>query len=73
MKKELTYSEAYAQLEKLVGQLEEGDIKLDILTTKVKQANELIRICETQLRSIDNEVKEATMTTPTKLRKKNGR
>lgn len=70
MKKELTYSEAFAELEKLVGQLEEGDIQLDKLTTKVKQANELIRICEAQLRSIDNEVKEATMTTPTKLRKK---
>jgi exodeoxyribonuclease VII small subunit len=73
MKKELTYSEAFAELEKLVGQLEEGDIQLDKLTTKVKQANDLIRICEAQLRSIDNEVKVATMTTPTKLRKKNGR
>lgn len=73
MKKELTYSAAFAELEKLVGQLEEGDIQLDKLTTKVKQANDLIRICEAQLRSIDNEVKEATMSTPTKLRKKNGR
>jgi len=56
MKKELTYSEAFAKLEKLIEQLEDGDIQLEKLTEKVKQANELIAICETKLRNIDNEI-----------------
>ena len=60
MKKELTYSDAFAKLEELVAQLEEGDIQLDKLTAKVKQANELIAICEGKLRTIEGEVKEAT-------------
>jgi exodeoxyribonuclease VII small subunit len=41
MKKELTYKAAYAQLEILVDQLEEGSIDLEQLATKIKQANEL--------------------------------
>jgi exodeoxyribonuclease VII small subunit len=60
MAKELSYNEAFLKLEELVAQLEEGDIQLDQLTTKVKQANELIAVCETKLRSIENDVKEAT-------------
>jgi len=56
MGKELRYSDAYAKLEELVEQLEDGNIPLDKLTAKVKQANELITICETKLRSIEKEV-----------------
>jgi exodeoxyribonuclease VII small subunit len=62
MKKELTYNEAYAKLEKLVEQLEEGEIPLEELTQKVKQANELIAICENKLRSINNSIDEETKT-----------
>ena len=60
MKKELTYSEAFEKLKKLVEQLEEGDIQLEQLTEKAKQVNELILICETKLRSIDEEINDAT-------------
>jgi exodeoxyribonuclease VII small subunit len=60
MKKELTYSEAFAKLEELVQELEDGNIQLDMLTEKVKQANELIGICEIKLRNVENGVKEAT-------------
>ncbi len=59
MGKKLTYSEAYAKLGKLVERLEEGDFQLDKLSAIVKEANELIAICEAKLRSIDKEVKEA--------------
>jgi exodeoxyribonuclease VII small subunit len=62
MKKELTYSEAFEKLKKLVEQLEEGDIQLEQLTAKVKQVNELIAICEIKLRGIDDEVKEEIKT-----------
>jgi exodeoxyribonuclease VII small subunit len=55
MKKELTYKAAYTQLEILVGQLEEGSIDLEQLATKIKQANELIEICNKKLRAIEDE------------------
>jgi len=60
MKTELTYSEAYSKLEDLVEQLEDGGIQLDQLAEKVKQANELIAICENKLRTIEREVKDAS-------------
>jgi exodeoxyribonuclease VII small subunit len=72
MKTDLTYSDAYAKLEELVGQLEEGNIPLDELSLKVKQANELISICENKLRNIQTEVNE-TIKGVTKGQKKEGR
>jgi exodeoxyribonuclease VII small subunit len=71
MKTDLTYSDAYAKLEELVGQLEEGNIPLDELSIKVKQANELISICENKLRNIHAEVNEA-ISGVTKGQKKEG-
>ncbi len=60
MKKETTYSEAFSQLEELVDQLEDGNIQLEELATKVKQANELIAICESKLRKIEGDIKDVT-------------
>ena len=54
--KTLTYNEAYAELEKLVHQLEDDSIQLDTLAEKVVRAKELIAICETKLRTIEGEV-----------------
>lgn len=70
MKNDLTYSDAFSKLEDLVEQLEEGNIPLDKLSTKVKQANELIAICETKLRNIHLEIKDATKTATTRPRGK---
>lgn len=72
MKNELTYSEAFIKLEGIVEQLEEGDIQLDQLSMKVKQANELIAICEIKLRTIETDIKDATKTLTTEPSKKNG-
>ncbi len=59
MKSNLTYSEAYVKLEELVEQLEDGNIPLDKLSAKVKQANELVTICESKLRQIQTEIDAA--------------
>lgn len=59
MKNELNYIDAYQKLEELLEQLEDGTIPLDELTATVKQANELIAICEKKLRCIESEVDEA--------------
>lgn len=56
MENELTYSQAYEKLEQVVEQLEDGNIPLDTLAEKVKQANQLIGICETALRKIEKAV-----------------
>ncbi len=71
MKKELTYSDAYAKLEELVEQIERDTIQLDTLAEKVKEANELIKFCETKLRSIEKDVAEAVDLKPKVSRKKN--
>ena len=60
MKTELTYNEAFVELEKLVEQIEDDTIQLDTLAEKVKLANEYIKLCEVKLRVIEEQVKAAT-------------
>ena len=65
----MTYSASFEKLEELVEQLEQGDIQLDQLTSKVKMANELIAVCEAKLRKIEKEVNEAIKTTKDKQKR----
>ncbi len=52
METKLTFDNAFANLEKLVEQIEDENIQLDTLAEKVKEANALIKYCETRLRVI---------------------
>jgi exodeoxyribonuclease VII small subunit len=61
MKTKLTFDKAFSQLEKLVEQVENEDIQLDDLAEKVKEANELIKYCETKLRSIAADIDRETL------------
>ena len=72
MKNDLNYDEAFKKLEQLIGELEDGDIPLDKLSTKMKQANELIKICEGKLTAIETDVIETIKTTVV-VKKKNNR
>ena len=56
MKNNLTFDKAYIDLTKLVDQIEDDKIQVDTLTEKVKEASELIRFCETKLRTIEDEI-----------------
>jgi exodeoxyribonuclease VII small subunit len=56
MKRKLSFDKAFSELEKLVGDIEDEDIQLDMLAEKVKQANELIKYCETKLRVIIEDI-----------------
>jgi exodeoxyribonuclease VII small subunit len=56
----MTYNEAFNALEILVEEIETDEIQLDTLAEKVKQANELIKFCETKLRKIDGDIKKVT-------------
>lgn len=68
MKSKQTYNEAYTKLEELVAQLEDGNIPLDKLAEKVKQANAWILVCEDKLRQIETDIRE--MEVPEKGKKK---
>jgi len=58
MESNLNYTEALSKLEEIVEQIEDDSIMLDTLTEKVAQANELIKYCETKLRTIEGDVRD---------------
>ncbi|HRG22814.1 MAG TPA: exodeoxyribonuclease VII small subunit [Chitinophagaceae bacterium] len=60
MKSDLNYNEAYIKLQDLVEQLEDGNIPLDKLAAKVKQANELLAVCENKLRQLEADIEVAS-------------
>lgn len=41
-KKKETYSEAMARLEKIVGQIDNNELEIDVLAEKIKEANGII-------------------------------
>lgn len=60
MKSNLTFDKAFDELTKLVEQIEDNKIQVDTLAEKVKEANELIKFCETKLRKIEKKIDAAT-------------
>lgn len=57
-KKESTYTESYEELKKILAGLEEGEIDVDDLSSKVKRASELLELCQKKLKSTEVEVKK---------------
>lgn len=57
-KDELGYAEALAELEDILGQLEDDDIDVDVLAVKVERAAELIRLCRGRIRAAQLSVEE---------------
>ncbi len=56
--KKLTYSEAKAELEKIVESIESNELDVDALTEKVKRASELISFCKDKLTKTDDELQK---------------
>ncbi len=61
---QLTFDKAYADLEKIVRQIESENIPLDELAAKVKEAKSLIQFCEDKLRGIEQELKTISHEVP---------
>lgn len=57
-KKELNYSKALAELEEILTKLEEGELEIDDLTSKVKRASELIQFCRDKLHNTQSDVEK---------------
>ena len=55
-KKNVSYSEAMAEIESIIGQMEDGDLDIDILGEKVKRVTELIKFCKEKLHKTGEEV-----------------
>lgn len=58
MKDNITFDKAYAEIEEIVGQIENEAIPLDQLAEKVKKAKALIAFCNEKLRNIEVELKD---------------
>jgi len=57
-KKKLTYSQAIGELEKIINEIEAESVDVDILAEKVKRATYLIKLCKSNLRTTEEEVKK---------------
>ena len=55
-KKEFTYNQALKELEEILSEIENDELDLDILSTKVKRATFLIKECKTRLRKTSEEI-----------------
>jgi exodeoxyribonuclease VII small subunit len=58
MEKKINYTEAFDELQQIVGDIEEGEITVDELSIKVKRASELIKICKNKLTSTEEDVNQ---------------
>lgn len=56
MNEQPTYTEAFEELQKIVTEIEEGQISVDELSEKVKRAALLIHICKAKLSSTEEDV-----------------
>jgi exodeoxyribonuclease VII small subunit len=53
---ERTFDDAWKELEKLVAEIEDDTLSLDVLAMKVKEARWLIAWCEQKLKSIESDL-----------------
>ena len=53
MEKKESYTEAFEELQKIVSDIEGGEISVDELSEKVERAAQLIKICKAKLTSTE--------------------
>jgi exodeoxyribonuclease VII small subunit len=56
MNNQPTYAQAFEELQRIVSEIEEGQISVDELSEKVKRAAQLISICKTKLSTTEEDV-----------------
>ena len=57
MAKEIKYEEALSQLEDIVSKMENEELDIDELTTELKQAQKLVKLCKDKLTKTDKKIK----------------
>ena len=56
--KKQTYEEAMKKLEAIVAQMENNELDIDSLSSKLKEAQELIQFCKDRLYKADEEIQK---------------
>jgi exodeoxyribonuclease VII small subunit len=56
MSDKLSYTAAFDELQKIVSEIEKGEISVDELSEKVKRAAQLIKICKSKLTNTEEDV-----------------
>lgn len=56
MSQDVNYTEAFAELQRIVSEIEQGEISVDELSEKVKRAALLIKICKSKLATTEEDV-----------------
>lgn len=56
--KKMTYKEAFAKLEKILTEIEDAEIDVDLLAEKIRTASELIKFCKSKLTETETEVEK---------------
>jgi exodeoxyribonuclease VII small subunit len=57
-KKKLTYNEAVNEIEEILEQIENEELDVDDLSTKVKRVSALIKTCKDKLHKTEEEVEK---------------
>ena len=58
MEKTIKYENAMKELESIVRRMENNELDIDSLSTELKRAQTLIKLCKDKLTKADNEVKK---------------
>ena len=56
--KEETHTQHFERLQKIVSQIESGELDIDQLADMIKEANKLIAFCNDKLTKADEEIKK---------------
>lgn len=56
----MTYAEAMARLEEIMGKIQGGKIDIDELAGLLKEAQELVKFCREKIYKVDEEIKALT-------------
>ncbi|HMW75074.1 MAG TPA: exodeoxyribonuclease VII small subunit [Saprospiraceae bacterium] len=56
--KNLTYDQAYNELQKILSDLQNSETGVEELTEKIKPASELVTYCKNRLRSTEKEIQK---------------
>ena len=58
MTEEISYTEAYNELQEIVSEMENSGIPIDELDVRIKRASELLKICKDKLFKTEKNVKD---------------
>lgn len=58
MSEKQNYVEAFEELQQIVQDIEEGEISVDELATKVKRAAQLLKVCQSKLKETEEDVNQ---------------